>query len=349
MDTNTPDYAKRVAEAIALVGISQAQLARDIGISQQAAAHLCNKAKSSTHTFEVASYTGTAVEWIARGEGGRVPFVDFIDLASNLGGGLFEAFLSWKPNVPEDEAIAAKARRALFIGLRETHMQFEGSYPTREIEALRACHTVLTHAGVRAELEKAGTEDFGALMIYGKTALIGGLDLTHINEAVPAYESVLSLKEPDPPRYERADTSLVYIDRVVDLSLSAGNGSPHFEYETVEGSHAFRKEFLDNRKLNPKDLKLFEVDGLSMVPSLNPGDLVMIDTSQTRIKNNRVYAIVQEGELRIKRLRVTTEGRVQFKSDNPSPEFEDEEYTPAQLEGQGVEILGRCVWKGGEL
>ncbi|MDB5978756.1 MAG: cI, partial [Nevskia sp.] len=72
---------------------------------------------------------------------------------------------------------------------------------------------------------------------------------------------------------------------------------------------------------------------------------VLVNMADRSIKSGEVYAIAVEDELRVKRLVRRTDGSLEVKSDNPSPQYPTE-----ILEGTRIErlnVIGRVVWRGG--
>lgn len=81
-----------------------------------------------------------------------------------------------------------------------------------------------------------------------------------------------------------------------------------------------------------------------MEPTLFNGDTVSINTEDTALIDDAVYAIVVSDQLRIKRLRRTRDGGILIKSDN-STQWPDEFIPPN--EADTVKIIGRVFDKSG--
>jgi len=129
----------------------------------------------------------------------------------------------------------------------------------------------------------------------------------------------------------------------VAVSLSAGNG--HLvDQEQHLPPLAFRREWLDSKCVtSKKNLRVLDVSGDSMEPYLQDQDVVLIDTGQTDIKDNGVYAIAYGSELRIKRLSKRFDGGLKIRSDNPV--YPDEELTSEQA--GYIRVIGKMLWRGG--
>lgn len=127
-----------------------------------------------------------------------------------------------------------------------------------------------------------------------------------------------------------------------NVEASAGGGSVVAE-ERIIDRMAFREDWVRvTLGLSPKDLVLISATGDSMEPTLHPGDLLLLDRSIERIKDNAIYAIQVNGTLLIKRVQRRTDGSVIIKSDNAA--YETEVLTDSKAED--LRIVGRLVWAG---
>lgn len=128
---------------------------------------------------------------------------------------------------------------------------------------------------------------------------------------------------------------------VLDIDLSAGGGSTTPEFIMKKDNHTYREGFLKRLGLKAKDLRIVFVKGESMLPTIDDGDKVLVDTSKQRIIDMKIYAIVVGGDLKIKRLKRLFDGSIEIISDNQAhgtetitPEMHDYLY----IIGQVVEI-----------
>lgn len=127
-----------------------------------------------------------------------------------------------------------------------------------------------------------------------------------------------------------------------DVAGSMGNGSV-IHSEQVVDHLAFRAEWVRTELgTSPKNLILISAIGDSMEPSLRAGDLLLIDRGVEGVKQDAIYAIAHDGELRIKRIQRLFDGSMIIKSDNPK--YEPENLTSDQAER--MRIVGRVVWSG---
>lgn len=122
---------------------------------------------------------------------------------------------------------------------------------------------------------------------------------------------------------------------------SAGPGLLNPEDDRI-GTLAFKRTWLAQIGLNPAKASILRVKGDSMEPTVKDGAIVLIDEQKTKPEKNHIYAFIEDGELRIKRLDVI-EGKVlTISSDNKA-------YPPeARINSDmnKLRILGRVVWTG---
>lgn len=115
------------------------------------------------------------------------------------------------------------------------------------------------------------------------------------------------------------DPSRTKIRKVLDIRLSAGINGFGYELDPVDhGNWDVPTRWIEKNRLVPSQLLAIDVRGESMEPSLYEGDVVVIDTADTKMVSGLVYAINFEGEAIIKRL-VRDGGQWYLHSDNPSP------------------------------
>lgn len=131
---------------------------------------------------------------------------------------------------------------------------------------------------------------------------------------------------------------------LLDVRVSAGAGVWTEDRANTRYSLAFLNGWLRRNGYRPEDLKLLEVRGDSMEPRIYDGDIVLIDISDTTPRSGRVYAIVYQDWVYLKRLIVRMDGTVEVRSDNPN-------YPPEMVprdDQDRLRIVGRCVWAGGD-
>lgn len=117
-------------------------------------------------------------------------------------------------------------------------------------------------------------------------------------------------------------------------------------HEEVSGTHAYRRDWLERKRLMPAQLVVIDAVGDSMHPTICDGDVVLIDTGERRLANGLVFAFRHEDGPRIKRLFKQLDGRIRIVSDNADKmTYPDEFLTP----GMDAEIIGRVVHRSGEV
>ncbi len=123
--------------------------------------------------------------------------------------------------------------------------------------------------------------------------------------------------------------------------ISAGGGlEPD---NTMDMRVAFRRDWI-TRKGKPDNMSLIKVDGDSMVPTLLPGDLVLVDHSQNYITSQGgIYAVSVNHEIMIKRIQpVFPDGKLRVISDN-------KHYDSFEIETDKIRINGKVIWFAREM
>jgi phage repressor protein C with HTH and peptisase S24 domain len=117
----------------------------------------------------------------------------------------------------------------------------------------------------------------------------------------------------------------------------------------IEGEHpkttlAFRADFIRNElRASPDDLVLVHVEGDSAEPELRPGDIIMVDRSDTTARRDGYYVIRMDDAVLVKQVQHLPGGVLKLISRNPT-------YEPILLALPSVqpggrhEIIGRVVW-----
>ncbi len=146
------------------------------------------------------------------------------------------------------------------------------------------------------------------------------------------------------PLFVDSDDCRLAMIPMVEARLSAGTGS--FEIGAgVERRYAFRMDFL-MRKGQISQMVLMRVDGDSMEPHVQNGDVVLIDQSQTTLRAGGLFAVAVEDLVYLKVIDALP-GKIILKSYN-------EAYAPLEIDARGdladgIKIVGRAVWMGREL
>lgn len=132
---------------------------------------------------------------------------------------------------------------------------------------------------------------------------------------------------------------------VVDVELSAGNGS---SIEFVETTYRLPYQIEWLRKAgvrDPGDVRLMAVRGDSMERTLFDGDKVLVNLKDTRIKSDAVFAVMLDGEARVKRLFNSVSGIRIVSDSTDKARYPDELVTPDQADR--LKIIGRAIHRQG--
>ncbi|TAK47736.1 MAG: peptidase S24, partial [Xanthobacteraceae bacterium] len=156
----------------------------------------------------------------------------------------------------------------------------------------------------------------GDAAVPGGDALAGlaraGVDVTDLligeQRGAPAHS---------PHRVEQLRAGYVYLP-LFDVRASAGGGEL-VEDENIVDVLAFKEEWI-HQELHaaPGDLRLIFVEGDSMVPDLHPGDIILIDHTDTTARREGAYVIRMDGALLVKSLQRLPGGVIKVISRNPA-------------------------------
>ena len=122
------------------------------------------------------------------------------------------------------------------------------------------------------------------------------------------------------------------------VKAAAGEGINVPEYAEKDVIHFDRRYIQSVIGHNPEHLSLIRAEGDSMLPNIQDGDLLMIDDSIKEILPNKTFVIIQDSQLRVKRLKTELNGDVLIISDNPA--------YPIETMNKETEIVGMVVWNG---
>lgn len=129
-----------------------------------------------------------------------------------------------------------------------------------------------------------------------------------VRELAGEYQEVV-LADPHNPAF--------YQIPKVQLRLSAGVTGFQTVPEIYDGSKlSVSKNWVDRNGFTPSKLIALSVKGESMEPNLYAGDLVIVNTGDTKIVDGSVYAVNYEGEAVVKRF-MRDSGEWWLSSDNP--------------------------------
>jgi phage repressor protein C with HTH and peptisase S24 domain len=126
---------------------------------------------------------------------------------------------------------------------------------------------------------------------------------------------------------------------------AAGTGTPappRPETEYIAFRHDWVRAVLG---IEPNDLILETAVGESMQPTIQDGDLLLVDTTDRTFSSFGVYVLEVGGERLVKRVQRKLDGSLVLISDNDT--YQPDQVTGAMLDG--VTVIGRVVWGGGAI
>jgi phage repressor protein C with HTH and peptisase S24 domain len=124
---------------------------------------------------------------------------------------------------------------------------------------------------------------------------------------------------------------------------SAGSGAQN-EHEEIDGKHAYRRDWLERKNLNPMLCVVVEADGDSMYPTIHDGDQLLVNRGQRKLINGHVFAFRTDDGVKVKRLHKQLDGKVRVVSDNPDKMMYPDDYLTPYME---AEIIGEVVHRSG--
>lgn len=131
-----------------------------------------------------------------------------------------------------------------------------------------------------------------------------------------------------------------------DVYGSCGNGALIGDV-TVKGGIVFKRQWLDSLGSKPENLATIYAQGDSMSPTIQDGQVLLIDTSEITPKSSKIYIICIDGQLYIKRLINIFDGWI-MRSDNPDKStYPDVPLSPERI--ASIDIQGRVIWQAGAL
>lgn len=128
---------------------------------------------------------------------------------------------------------------------------------------------------------------------------------------------------------------------------------PEYQYDNPEvknelssslGKVSFNQLWLMKIGLNPDSLRLLRAYGDSMAPTINDGDLLMIDIGQNRFTGDAIYILKLDPHCLVaKRLQQAVDKGLYLVNDNPAYR---EQHIP-NSERDSLEIIGKVIWSAG--
>ena len=147
---------------------------------------------------------------------------------------------------------------------------------------------------------------------------------------------------------ETADVSVIAPDGVqtiyvpkVEARLSAGTGSLEVS-DNIKGYFGFRSDWL-HRKGCPTQMVLMSITGDSMRPTLENGDLALVNLAQTDVVSGGIYAVGVDDSVLVKRLDKRP-GKIVLVSDNRDAYAPQELDMTDEIVRESLRVIGRVLW-----
>lgn len=131
-----------------------------------------------------------------------------------------------------------------------------------------------------------------------------------------------------------------------DVQGSCGNGALIGDV-TVKGGLVFKRDWLDRIGGSGDNLATIYAQGDSMSPTIEDGQVLLIDKTATQPQSTKIYIICIDEQLYIKRL-INMYDKWVMRSDNPDKSsYPDIEISSTNM--VNVDVQGRVVWQAGIL
>jgi phage repressor protein C with HTH and peptisase S24 domain len=142
---------------------------------------------------------------------------------------------------------------------------------------------------------------------------------------------------------DHASTSakkFAFVKRAKQLLSTSGAIEADERYD--DSPVAFRVDYLESREIHPDRALVAVIEGDSMVPTFNHGDMVLIDLLRAELTAGKIYAIGLGNLVHIRRLQWVPEGLVRVIADNDL-------YSDFDMLQEDTRILGEIRWVGRDI
>lgn len=129
-------------------------------------------------------------------------------------------------------------------------------------------------------------------------------------------------------------------------STGGGEDNPHVE---IRGVMAFKSSWLRANNLNQRHLDVIYANGHSMEPTINDGDVLLVDESKIEPKDGQIFAMqsATKGTIVKRLVKSDIEGWIIRSDNSDKARYGDEILRDGEI--NEVRIIGRVVWRGGML
>ncbi|NYA27609.1 MULTISPECIES: helix-turn-helix domain-containing protein [Pasteurellaceae] len=144
------------------------------------------------------------------------------------------------------------------------------------------------------------------------------------------------------PVSETLNENVLMIDSFSSINVSAGFGSFNEGVTKPDEQTPYSASLLRKLGVNPKYAAVFWADGISMRPTIDDGDQMLVDLKRKEIKGDKIYLVQNGASVWVKRVKIRWDG-VELISDNR------EEYPPIILskdEAENLQVIGQLVHLG---
>ncbi len=144
------------------------------------------------------------------------------------------------------------------------------------------------------------------------------------------------------PVSEILNENVLMIDSFSSINVSAGFGSFNEGVTKPDEQTPYSAALLRKLGVNPKYAAVFWADGISMRPTIEDGDQMLVDLKRKEIKGDKIYLVQNGASVWVKRVKIRWDG-VELISDNR------EEYPPIILskdEAENLQVIGQLVHLG---
>ncbi len=144
------------------------------------------------------------------------------------------------------------------------------------------------------------------------------------------------------PVSKTLNENVLMIDSFSSINVSAGFGSFNEGVTKPDEQTPYSAALLRKLGVNPKYAAVFWADGISMRPTIDDGDQMLVDLKRKEIKGDKIYLVQNGASVWVKRVKIRWDG-VELISDNR------EEYPPIILskdEAENLQVIGQLVHLG---
>lgn len=151
---------------------------------------------------------------------------------------------------------------------------------------------------------------------------------------------------PEGSDQEELDGRYAYVPQY-DAKAAAGIGSenPHVE---IRSTLAFKREWLRVKGAKADQLIVIYAEGESMWPTINDGDVLLVDRSKVDPVDRQVFVLASADGTLVKRLIQGPLGQWVLRSDNEDKVAHPDRYY-LRSNGNEHRIIGQVIWRGGDL